>query len=472
MSPAPTLNVTVLPEFAQSEGPTAVLDNLCHRAGITAITTSPYVMEPSDGPDAGREPPADAKAGIVRQLDRDLFGMRALRVRTSPSFEPDRHLYEGLRYQPPEPDALTHREGACVGDFIAQARNRGIKTYLQVQTAIPPGYRVQFGGPQPDDRCLMPDGTQHEGRVDKNASLASPHIKAYGCAMLRDLVRAYPDIDGIRIDWSEYPPYSFDSLFFDFSAHARSAAERMGYNFDLMRKDAERLHDLICGGITDDDLLSLAGNTGANIWALLENYPGVLALRQFKGDLVTEIIGAYRAALDDASDHRMELIVQGFPPPWSQASGFDVEKIAPFCSGIGVKLYTMHWPMMVRAYAERLYGANPKLTPRLLLAAIFQILDITDDNPPTKFQEVAYPGPDTPHLAGTDAQISKIRQVAALAGDTPVFAFAHGYGPIDDYRRRMAAAWQASGGRMVLNRYGYLSDQKLDILGHVTGRAA
>ena len=63
MSVARSLNVTVLPEFAQSEGPSAVLDNLCRRAGVTAVTTSPYVMEPSEAADAGREPPADGHAG-------------------------------------------------------------------------------------------------------------------------------------------------------------------------------------------------------------------------------------------------------------------------------------------------------------------------------------------------------------------------------------------------------------------------
>jgi hypothetical protein len=46
----------------------------------------------------------------------------------------------------------------------------------------------------------------------------------------------------------------------------------------------------------------------------------------------------------------------------------------------------------------------------------------------------------------------------------PVYAFAHGYGPPDDVAARTAVAWQASGRRMWVNRYGYLSDQKLDAL--------
>ncbi len=49
-----SLNVSVMPEYPQSEGVEAVLDQLCNRAGATAITTSPYVMEPSDALGAGR----------------------------------------------------------------------------------------------------------------------------------------------------------------------------------------------------------------------------------------------------------------------------------------------------------------------------------------------------------------------------------------------------------------------------------
>ena len=74
-----------------------------------------------------------------------------------------------------------------------------------------------------------------------------------------------------------------------------------------------------------------------------------------------------------------------------------------------------------------------------------------------------------PHLAGLEAQRRKIKETRELAGDTPVYAFSHAYGPMDDYRARMEVAWQASGHRMVVNRYGYLSDDKLDVLGQVTG---
>ena len=105
----PGLGVTVLPEWLQVEGVEAVLDRL-QAAGVTAVSTSPYVMSPDEA--GAREPPADAGAGEVRLLDRALWdGRRAAVVVTAPSFEPEPALYEGLRYRPAAPTALTRREG-------------------------------------------------------------------------------------------------------------------------------------------------------------------------------------------------------------------------------------------------------------------------------------------------------------------------------------------------------------------------
>ena len=151
MPSARLVGITVLPEFIQSDG---VLRNLIDRAGANAVTTSPYVMEPADEKTGGREPPIDAGAGSVRLLDRQLFGRRELWVRTAPSFLPDKSLYTGLRYQPPAPDALTTREGGKVAEFVKQAKASGLKVFLQVQAASPPGYRVQFSGVVEEDCTL------------------------------------------------------------------------------------------------------------------------------------------------------------------------------------------------------------------------------------------------------------------------------------------------------------------------------
>src|SRR5690349_15654158 len=85
-----------------------------------------------------------------------------------------------------------------------------------------------------------------------------------------------------------------------------------------------------------------------------------------------------------------------------------------------------------------------------------------------KATDYHYSEPDEPHPAGTIAMQRKIHQARREAGDTSVYALAHGYGPPEDFRRRLAAAWQASPAGVWVNRYGYLSDEKLRIIGQTT----
>lgn len=45
---------------------------------------------------------------------------------------------------------------------------------------------------------------------------------------------------------------------------------------------------------------------------------------------------------------------------------------------------------------------------------------------------------------------------------------AHGFGPTSDFAKRFEAAYDAAEGRVWINRHGYLSDEKLDIIGKVS----
>ena len=465
------LGITVLPEFFQSEGIDAVLRNL-RRAGASAVATSPYVMASATDQTGSREPPIDAGAGGVRLLDRPLFGRRELFVRTAPSYAPDRALYAGLRYQPAEPDALTRAEGDTVARAIQAAKAQGLAVHLQLQAAIPPGYRVQFGGPLEDDRPLLPDGSSPGLRVDNNGSLASPHILAYTQALIRDMLRAYPDIDVLRLDWPEYPPYSLDSLFFDFSPHAVAAMAGMGFDVDQMRGDLAAVHRLLGGGLTQGSVAQLAGAGPYAAVRLLQARPGVLDWLRAKAAIATRFIATCAGTVAEASGGKVGLMPQAFPPPWAAVSGFEYGAVAGSgVCGIGVKLYTMHWPMMLRAYGDALVARNPGLAGDLTLPSdLSRLLDLHDPGQDVgALAGVHYPEPDEPHPAGRDAQMRKIRQAQQEAGAVPVHAFAHGYGPLDDVRARVALASEAADGRVWINRYGYLSDAKLDAIREVAG---
>jgi hypothetical protein len=464
------LGVTVLPEYVQTEGIDGVLANLA-RAGVTTVTTSPYVMEPADERTGVREPPDDAGAGGVRLLDRSLWGRRELFVRTAPAFVPEPGLYAGLPYQPPAPSDLTRRQGGMVRDFVREALARGLKVYLQVQAAIPPGYRVQFGGPREEDGPRLPDGRVPPRRLARNGSLASPSIIAYLHALLRDLCRAYPEIDGLRLDWPEYPPYFLDDVFVDFGPHPEAAAERLGFDFARMRDEAGRLYRLLHGGLTDAHLAPWVEPDGGRYGLLrgLADRPGLGEWLRFKAELVEELLAGCRRVLTEAGGAEKELMPNAFPPPFSLASGMDFARAARHSNHISVKLYGMHWALMVRFYGDVLRVANPGLSEDLLVRALVGWFDIADGEGRPRLEDYGYPGPDEPHPAGEQAQARKIVRAQAEAGSVPVYALAHGYGPADDFRHRLRVAWQASGGGVWINRYGYLGEEKLGIVREVCG---
>lgn len=95
------------------------------------------------------------------------------------------------------------------------------------------------------------------------------------------------------------------------------------------------------------------------------------------------------------------------------------------------------------------------------LAALLNEAFDTGAPAPASIAGFAYPPPDAPHPAGEDAIARKMAAARAEAGDCPLYAFTHGYGPTEDVLRRARAAWRASNGRMWVNRYGYLSNEKL-----------
>lgn len=467
------VGITVMPEYYQYEGIDSVIENLLGRAKATAVTTSPYVMKESTAERGQREPPIDAGAGKVRLLDRPLWGKQELYVETAPSFIPDSTLYRGMEYQPAMPSALTHEHGSIVCRFLEAAKESGLKTYLQVQAAIPPGYRVQFGGPSVEDLPRLPDGASPSGRVANNASLVSPAIQAYQRALIQDLFSAYPDIDGIRFDWPEYPPYELDSVFMDFSAHTELFAKEQGINFEGIRDTIHGLREHLCGSLSSDDLNHVG--RARKIIGLREAADEngdvarcVIDWLNLKRAASNDLLQSFRSAMDDVGGKNVELVAHAFPPPWSDLSGIDFADPGGIVSHFAVKLYGMHWLMMLRFYADQICaGCGLALDEGELVEALFEFFDVDKPSGVQVVSDIRYPDPDQAH-PGTDAdRTRKIRQAQAYAGSVPVHALEHGYGPVDDFRRRVQVACDASRTQIWLNRYGYLSDEKLDIVGQI-----
>ena len=448
------LGITIFPEYIQSEGPEALLDRLLEKLPLTAVSTSPYVMEECPPEKGGeREPPADGDKGLARLLERPLWGKNEVWVSATPSFEPNLDLYQGLRYQPQETTDLTQREGPVIDRFIEACRERNIEVYLQVQSAIPPGYRVQFGGPIEEDMPRLPDGSITTRKLDKNGSLASEEILGYGEALIKDLTARYPTIDGIRIDWPEYPPYFLETVFLDFGEPARSFAEGLGIDFENMRRKVLALYRHLTEELTNQDLQEYLDSPES----FFDRWSGCSEWLDFKSTLVSNLLRRYKSAIGD--NHK--LFPSSFPPPWNRLSGFNFSQASEIVDAISCKYYTMHWPMMLRNYADSLTEKNQPLNKALLAECLAKGFDAYSPIP-TSSDAIDYPQPEENHPVDLDSLASKQQWVDSQVGDTPVWALGHAYGPIEDVEKRARAVFKASNEHLWINRYAYMSDEKLD----------
>ncbi len=465
------LGVTVMPEWFQHEGIDAVLDRL-QQLGATAIATSPYVMAACAEGVGGREPPADGEAGKVRPLDRTLWGKRELWVRTAPSFAHDLARYRGLRYQPSPTDALTRAEGQWLDRLLDATHARGIGVYLQVMAASPPGYRVQFSSAIGLDQCLGPDGKPHDVRVDRNASLASPHVLAYITTLLVELAERYPRVIGFRLDWPEYPPYDFHSALFDFNPAMCDAMARNGNDPAAIARDvsawAMQLRAAARASAARGAGAARAALLAADWNALTATDGPLVALYDAKRRAALALLRACRTALDGVSGPRRRLEPQIFPPPLHRISGFPIDSLAGVADAVGVKLYTLHWPMLSRYWArDLLEGAGGEREHDAVTAAVADLFGFTDALA-ADGAVLRYPEPHQAHPVGVRAPQDKLREAAFHLDPIPARAFVHSYGPTADVSTRFDAA-AATGLPLWINRYGYLSDEKLFALEKATG---
>ena len=462
--------------YFQSEGVRIVLDSLV-AAGVNAIAISPSVYEEIDelpSSDAAglseelprREPPVDGGAGSVRVVERLLWGKEEVLINPSPSVAPNMEFYEGLKYQPSQATEFTESNGGMIQEIIDEAHARGMKVYFQLSAVQVP---KQFD----EDMPRLPNGEYPRQRMVHTVSLASDDVRAYICARVKDLMTSYPEIDGLRHDWPEHPPYRLGDAFLDFSENARRIAPRLGLGFDFeaMRLAADALYNRL-QRLTNDDLAELydARSLSYFLAKMLARNPELTELLRFKAALTTLYIKELREALDSVSLDK-DLSPNAFPPPLSLLSAMNFNDVSEYADSINMKIYTMHWPQMIRFYAEELLANNDQpLDEALLVKAISNLFDFEDGDTGTSLDDYRYPPPEATHRAGLQAQLRKIRQAQSETGDrAKLYPTVHGYGPAVDFEARLRLAWDAGTPGIWINRYCYLGEEKIRAIERLAG---
>lgn len=457
------LGITVLTPFIQHEGVDAILDNIIMRTGANAVAVNTSVTAPGAEGEGSFQPPDDAGAS-VRLFDRPLWGQRALWMRSSPGHAANPDFFRDAPYQPRPADDLTADQGAIIGEFIDAAKARGLKVYIQTGATQPPGLREE-------DIPRLPDGSLPGKRMANVGSPASPAIRAWNRAWVQDIFARYPTVDGIRPDWPELPCYTLDEAFQDFSPHVARFAAEHGFDFVAIRDGVTRFYSYLHGTLTNDDLADFATPDRGKftLMRLFVRFPHVADWFALKAALSTDLLRDWNDAIKTYGGPEKELATNAFMPPFTQLTGFDFTGAAAHSASIAPKLYTMHWSLMVKFWGDVLLAENPGLDEELLVRALVNLLDLDEPGAGgTCIADYGYPEPDEPHPISESAQLRKIQQARlAVGGRVPVYPIVHGYGPLDDFRRRFAVAARSRVDGIWVNRYGYLDDPKLDTIGEI-----
>ncbi len=468
---AGALGIVLTTAEVDSEGLDVVLDNVA-RTGATALATTLGVLAPGRPGDGTREPPLDV-AGQVRLLDRPLWGQRELYLHGYDPHGADPALWADVPYPHP-PVAPPEQRRDVARRIIDGARSRGLAAHIQISPYTLPGapggqsIASGHGSGVAADRPRRIDGTVAERIVAGHGCLNNPGVRALGRARLREAARHYPDVAGIFLDWAEYTCYFLEDCFVCFCPHCRMAAEAAGHDWARITGDTralwERLHRL---SPTD---LRRATTDAAWPFALagdLSAYPGFAEMLRFKAATVCAAVADLRATLDAAGGGDVALEVNGFAPPWSAITGMDYGALGRVAQATRCKLFTFHWPMIARWWSESLLAWNPGLEAGAVLAAVTAALDL-----PTPASEhrrtladYGMPRPDEPHPITMAALTRKLDQAVAQAGaGGPCGAYVHSYRPPAEFALVLAAAQASTAHGCWVQRYGYLSDEKLAIL--------
>ncbi len=453
------LGIVVSPAAVQSEGLHEVMDKIA-ATGAQAISSMWALVAPTVSGQGNRQPPLDID-GYDRLLDRPLWGKRELWLRSYRSHPVPSDLFRGGRYRPVMPLAPEELDRDLPQKILAAAHERGMQAYVQCSPTVVPGLR-------PEDQPHYVDGSLPDigRRVARQGCLNNPDVRAYGLDLVRDTVRYFQEADGLFLDWAEYTVYALEDHFACFCDHCRSRAQAWGLNWERMQRDTlalwKWLHRL--SSISLERMMRIAERP-SELLELLQSYPGWLDLLRFKARSVVAFYRDVRQAMDEEGASDMALGANGWCPPFNRSSGMDYRALAKVCDSLRPKLFTFHWSVIPRWYGQTLLKWNPRLSERFLLDMLVRCFELDDDISNRSFAHYYIPSPDELHPARPELWRLKTDEVVdQVAGRTKVYAYAHSYRPLAQWKRMIEVLRDSRADGMWVQRYGYLSDAKLEAL--------
>lgn len=469
--------IVVTPAEVANEGVEKVLDKI-QETGADSVAISPGVFVPSTPGDGVREPPLDIE-GEARVLDRPLWGETVQYLKGYAPYEPDPAIWREVPFEPP----TVAPRGVRV-DFaklvMQSARTRGMAPFIVMSPTLLPGLPggQSFGSGMSvradRDRVARVDGSLPTRAIAGQGCVNNPRVQQLARARLTETVMQYSEARGLFIDWAEYTCYLPGDVFTCFCVFCEQVATSEGLDWPAIRAGVGR----ILSGLsqTEDrhlrDLISQGPESITSGLAFLAQVDTAAAeafeeLTRFKARSVQRF---FRSAQDLVTllAPGIEVGANAFAPPWNDVTGSDFGALSAEVGVIRCKLFSFHWPMMTRWMCEFLLEANPELSPGLVLAAakaLYQVPTGPDEQRLT-VGDYKMPRPDEPHAITMDAMLTKLEQARrACSAGIRIEAYLHSYRPQAEFQQLVeAVAGSPAADGIWVQRYGYLSDDKLGIL--------
>ena len=454
------LGMVMTPLDVQLEGLAAVMDRIA-ATGATAIDCGRSLNLEAPAGEGHRAPPVDID-GTRRVFDRPVWGKRELQLYNYAVDEPDLALYEDTPYKPSPQPLPTELDRDIPTKIYEDARRRGWKVYNSTSPLVIPGLKDE-------DQMRWVDGAMPDPqrRVARQGCPNAPQVRAYAIARVLDTIGQDPQIDGICLDWLEFTTYLLEDHFLCFCDHCRRHMGELGYDPVRIEEDAlilwDHLHQLTPSSLAAATRMS---RSPGEVLELFTGHPGWLDLLRFKADAVRLAFTDIRRAMDQSGYGHVELVANGWAPPFNRSSGMDYARLPGAVQIVRPKLYTFHWSAMPRWYGQVLQAWNPELDESALIEAVKHWCQLPDANSAPRFAHYNIPGPDEDHPVNPQTFTSRIAEVVdQVGGKIPVQTLAHGYRPAPQWREKVEIVRHSAVDGMWVQRYCYLSDEKLDILG-------
>lgn len=465
-----TRGIVFTPAEVQFEGLHTVLDRLSG-IGANAVAITPGVFVPGTSENGVREPPLDVE-GAVRELDRPLWGSKGAHVQRFSPYAADPAIWRDVPFSPPVLAPPEHRVDVT-RDLIDETRLRGMDAFVILSpTVIPglPGGHSMSGGiasGAPDERPLPIGGVRSDRIIAGQGCPNNERVRSLVIARVREAIHHYGDAAGFLFDWVEYTCYFPEDAFTCVCSACQREAARLGFDWEsitgAVRAMWDRLHAL-----TDDDLRRVRSAGSLDVLLPVAHMAALAEFGRFKALSVARLFELIIETVRRSDAPHLSVGASGFPPPWSAVTGSEFRTTAPHVDKVRPKFFTFHWAMMVRWYGESIRAWNPHLDERLVVTALLAVFGLSGGHQEHRrlLTDYGMPAPTEPHpLTATDLRRKLEQVVSEVDGQARVEGYVHSYQPAETFGELVHAIEDTDVDGMWIQRYGYLSEEKLDILG-------